>query len=68
MDIGPPELIIILIIVLLIFGPGRIVKLAHEMGASIRQFKEGLDTPSDSDESDTDTSDTDTSDKKTTSS
>lgn len=56
MDIGPPELIIILIIVLLIFGPGRIVKLAHELGASIRQFKEGLDTPADSDESDSESS------------
>jgi sec-independent protein translocase protein TatA len=52
MDIGPPELIIILIIVLLIFGPGRIVKLARELGASIRQFREGLDTPPESDEDD----------------
>jgi sec-independent protein translocase protein TatA len=52
MDIGPPELIIILIVVLLIFGPGRIVKLAHELGASIRQFRAGLDTPPDSDETD----------------
>ena len=46
MDIGAPELIIILVVVLLIFGPGRIVKLAHELGASIRQFRKGLDTPS----------------------
>ncbi|MFL7868112.1 MAG: twin-arginine translocase TatA/TatE family subunit [Anaerolineales bacterium] len=45
MDIGAPELIIILVVVLLIFGPGRIVKLAHELGASIRQFRQGLDTP-----------------------
>ena len=45
MDIGPSELIIILIIVLLIFGPGRIVSLGRELGASIRQFRQGLDTP-----------------------
>ena len=45
MDIGAPELIIILVVVLLIFGPGRIVKLSHELGASIRQFRQGLDTP-----------------------
>jgi sec-independent protein translocase protein TatA len=52
MDIGFPELIIVLIVVLLIFGPGRIVKLAHELGASIRQFRQGLDTPSEQDEDD----------------
>jgi len=52
MDIGVPEFIIIFIIVLLIFGPGRIVKIAHELGASIRQFRQGLDTSSDTDESD----------------
>ncbi len=46
MDIGVPELIIILIVVLLIFGPGRIVKVSRELGASIRQFRQGLETPS----------------------
>ena len=43
MDIGAPELIIIMIVVLLIFGPGRIVKLSHELGVSIRQFRQGLE-------------------------
>ena len=52
MEIGPPELVIVLIIVLLIFGPGRIVKLARELGQSIRQFRQGLDTPPDTDEPD----------------
>ena len=52
MEIGPPELIIILIIVLLIFGPGRIAKVGRELGASIRQFRQGLDTPSDQDKGD----------------
>ena len=42
MDIGTPELIIVLVIVLLIFGPGRIVKVARELGTGIRQFKDGL--------------------------
>lgn len=60
MDIGPPELIIILIVVLLIFGPGRIAKLGRELGTSIRQFREGLDTHPDSD-SDKDESGSDTS-------
>jgi len=45
MDIGPSELIIILIIVLLIFGPGRIAKIGRELGAGIRQFRQGLNIP-----------------------
>jgi sec-independent protein translocase protein TatA len=44
MDIGAPELIIILVVVLLIFGPGRIAKIASELGTGVRQFKKGLDT------------------------
>jgi sec-independent protein translocase protein TatA len=42
MDIGPTELIIILVIVLLLFGIGRISKIAGELGSGIRAFKEGL--------------------------
>lgn len=45
MDIGVPELLIVLFVVLLIFGPGRIVKVGHELGEGIRHFKEGLETP-----------------------
>jgi sec-independent protein translocase protein TatA len=52
MDIGTPELIIILIIVLLIFGPGRIVRVARELGTGIRQFRQGLETHSETDEPD----------------
>jgi len=40
--LGWPELIILLVIVLLVFGVGRIGKIAGEMGAGIRAFKEGL--------------------------
>jgi sec-independent protein translocase protein TatA len=46
MDIGAPKLFIVLIIVLLVFGSGRIVKVARELGAGIRQFRQGLGTPS----------------------
>jgi sec-independent protein translocase protein TatA len=36
------EWIIILLIVLLLFGPGRIGKIAGELGKGIRAFREGL--------------------------
>jgi sec-independent protein translocase protein TatA len=42
MELGPAELIIILIIVLLLFGVGRIGKIGGELGAGIRSFREGL--------------------------
>jgi sec-independent protein translocase protein TatA len=40
--IGTPELIIVLIIVLLVFGIGRIGKLGSELGRGIRAFREGV--------------------------
>ena len=41
-SLGPTELIIILVIVVVLFGVGRITKIAGEMGSGIRAFKEGL--------------------------
>ncbi len=40
--LGPTELLIILGIVILLFGVGRISKIAGELGHGIRSFKEGL--------------------------
>jgi sec-independent protein translocase protein TatA len=42
MNIGSPELLIILVIVVLLFGAGRISKLGGELGTSIREFRRGL--------------------------
>jgi len=42
MRLGTPELIIILVVVLLLFGVGRIGKIAGELGGGIRAFREGL--------------------------
>lgn len=36
------EWIIILVIVVLLFGPGRIGKIAGELGRSIKSFREGI--------------------------
>jgi sec-independent protein translocase protein TatA len=41
-NLGVPELLIILVIVLLVFGVGRVSKIAGEMGKGIRAFREGL--------------------------
>jgi sec-independent protein translocase protein TatA len=39
---GPSELIIILVILILLFGVGRIGKIAGELGSGIKAFREGL--------------------------
>ena len=38
------EWIVILVIAILLFGPGRIGKIAGELGRSIKNFREGLGT------------------------
>ncbi|MBI5298499.1 MAG: twin-arginine translocase TatA/TatE family subunit [Chloroflexi bacterium] len=40
--LGPTELFIILGILILLFGVGRISKIAGELGSGIRAFKSGL--------------------------
>jgi sec-independent protein translocase protein TatA len=39
---GPQELIIVLVIIIILFGVGRIGKIAGELGQGIRAFKKGL--------------------------
>lgn len=36
------EWIVILLIVILVFGPGRIGKVAGEIGKSIKSFRDGI--------------------------
>ena len=40
--LGAPELIIVLIIVVLIFGVGRIANIGGELGKGISAFRKGL--------------------------
>lgn len=42
MELGIPELVIILVIVVLLWGPGRVAKIGGELGSGIRAFREGL--------------------------
>jgi sec-independent protein translocase protein TatA len=55
MNLGPTELIIVLLIVLLIFGGTKLPKLARSMGQAQKEFKKGLSEGAhDDDESPTD--------------
>lgn len=42
MNFGPTELILILAIIIILFGVGRIGKIAGELGSGIRSFREGI--------------------------
>jgi sec-independent protein translocase protein TatA len=42
LGLGPTELIIILVIVIVLFGPGRLGKVLGELGSGLRSFKDGL--------------------------
>lgn len=42
MNLGPTELIIVLIIVMLLFGAARLPKLARSLGESSKEFKKGM--------------------------
>jgi sec-independent protein translocase protein TatA len=42
MNLGPTELIIILLIVVLLFGVGRLGRIGGELGKGIREFRRGL--------------------------
>ena len=41
MDLGLPELIIILLVVLLLFGGAKLPKLARSLGEAQREFRKG---------------------------
>ena len=43
MRLGTNELLLILLIVMIVFGPTQIPKLTKMFGKSVRNFQEGLD-------------------------
>ena len=54
MNLGPTELIIILVIVLLLFGGAKLPKLARSLGHAKKEFEQGIaegESQSTSDES-----------------
>ena len=48
--IGIPELIIVLVILLVIFGPKRLPGLGRSLGAGMREFKDSITGKDDDDE------------------
>ncbi len=42
MNLGIPELIIIFLIILVVFGAGKIPKIAKDIGSGIKEFKKAL--------------------------
>jgi sec-independent protein translocase protein TatA len=42
---SPMHLIVLLVIVLIIFGPGKLPELGNSLGKSIKNFKNAVDHP-----------------------
>jgi sec-independent protein translocase protein TatA len=55
-SIGPLELLIVLGVVLLIFGPKRLPALGRQLGAGMREFKDSITRKSDDDDDEDDDS------------
>ena len=41
-NLGVPELVIILVIVLLLFGAGKLPQVLGQMGKGVKEFKKGM--------------------------
>jgi sec-independent protein translocase protein TatA len=49
-NIGLPEVLIVLVIALIVFGPKRLPELGRSLGKGINQFKEGMSGDHEDDE------------------
>jgi sec-independent protein translocase protein TatA len=58
-NIGPTELIIVLVIVLLVFGPKRLPGLGRQLGSGMREFKDSITGKDDDDDRDERSADSD---------
>ena len=48
LGMGAPELIVILIVVLVIFGPKNLPKLGNPLGKTVKSVREGMESEDDS--------------------
>lgn len=51
-NLGAPELLIILVVILLLFGASKLPNLARSLGASAKEFRKGLEEGASEDEGD----------------
>ena len=66
LGLGGPELIVILLVVLVIFGPKNLPKLGSALGKTVKHVREGMegeDDETDEDEADEDEADEDDEDE-----
>lgn len=49
MNLGPMEIIVILIVVLIIFGPKNLPKLGSALGKTVKNVREGMEGDDDDD-------------------
>ena len=42
MNLGAPELLIVLVVILVLFGGAKLPKLARSLGQAQKEFKDGL--------------------------
>jgi sec-independent protein translocase protein TatA len=51
-NLGAPELLIVLLVILVLFGGAKLPKLARSLGQAQNEFKKGLKEPGDPDDTD----------------
>jgi len=50
MDIGPAELLVVLVVALLFLGPKKLPQLARSIGEAVREFRHGSEGSTDAEE------------------
>ncbi|MDD5799102.1 MAG: twin-arginine translocase TatA/TatE family subunit [Coriobacteriales bacterium] len=59
MNLGPMEVLVILVVAVLIFGPKNLPKLGSALGKTVRNVREGMEGTDESEDSSSPKSDSD---------
>lgn len=54
MSVGPTQLLLILIIILVLFGAGKLPQVMKDLGKGVKSFKNGLKSEEENDSADQD--------------